>query len=208
MTTPDGPLDPGLSALVRLSAGLAAGAEVDLEPLLEVAHREAAPVEVEEALLQSYLFLGYPAALNGLAAWRQVSGRPAPGAAEEDWQAWGERGREVCGAVYGAAYPVLRRNIAALSADMDRWMVHEGYGKVLGRAGLAVWRRECCIVAILTVLGTAPQLRSHLRGALRTGASPAVVEAALEAALGWTPEIRRERARKAWAAVLERWEEK
>jgi len=163
-------LDPGLEALVRLSAGLAGGSDVPLDPLLEAAARDAAPTQVEEALLQSYLFLGYPAALNGLARWRRVSGRGAPDGVSDEWEEWGERGRRTCQAVYGSAYPDLRHNIARLSPDMDRWMVHEGYGKVLGRPGLALPWRECCIVAILTVLGTAPQLRSHLRGALRTGA--------------------------------------
>ena len=38
------------------------------------------PTPVEEALLQSYLFVGYPAALNAFALWRQLSGRPAPAA--------------------------------------------------------------------------------------------------------------------------------
>ena len=208
MTAPDVSPDRGLEALVRLSAGLAGGADVELAPLLEAAHRDAGPVEVEEALLQSYLFLGYPTALNGLAGWRRISGRPAPGAPEDDGSGWGERGRQVCRSVYGSAYEGLRRNIGSLSPEMDRWMVHEGYGKVLGRSGLALWRRECCIVAILTVLGTAPQLRSHLRGALRTGAPVALVARVLEVALGRTPEHRRARAREAWAAVLERWEEK
>lgn len=202
------PLDPGLEALVRLSAGLAAGCDTDLDPLLEEAARVAPHREVEEALLQSHLFLGYPAALNGLACWRRVSGAPAPEAAGDDWAAWGDRGRKVCRTVYGRAYPGLRTNIASLSPEMDRWMIHEGYGKVLGRPGLALWRRECCIVAVLTVLGTAPQLRSHLRGALRTGAGPGVVGAVLEVALEWTPGHRRVRAGEAWAAVLERWEEK
>lgn len=208
VTPPEGTLDPGLVALVRLSAGLAAGADTELDPLLEAADRDADGEEVEEALLQSYLFLGYPAALNGLARWRRIGGPASPASLGDDWAGWGERGREVCRTVYGGAYPGLRQNIASLSPEMDRWMVHEGYGKVLGRPGLALWRRECCIVAILTVLGTAPQLRSHLRGALRTGASPEQVRAVLEVALDYTPEHRRERARDAWAAVLQRWEEK
>ena len=39
---------------------------------------------VEEALLQSYLFLGYPAALRGLTAWRRISERDAPDATADD----------------------------------------------------------------------------------------------------------------------------
>jgi hypothetical protein len=65
------PEDAGVTALVELSAGLADGGE-DLEPLLRRAAREAGPEAVEEAILQSHLFLGFPAALRGLRAWRQL----------------------------------------------------------------------------------------------------------------------------------------
>ena len=199
--------DPALEALVRLAAAVAAGVEVDLEPFLVAADAEAAPQEVEEVLLQSYLFLGYPAALNALAAWRRVSGQGAPPRDEGAWSDWALRGPEVCQAVYGSAYPDLRTNISAFSPDMDEWMVVEGYGKVLGRPGLALWRRECCIAAMLAVLGTVPQLRSHLRGALRTGTPPAVVEAVVDAALDLTPPSRQDDARGGWALVLQRWEQ-
>lgn len=200
------PLDPGLRALIRLSAAVAGGADRELDPFLAEAARDSAPEEVEEALLQSYLFLGYPAALNALAGWRRVSGRPAPREIPGDWAAWEARGQEVCRSVYGEAYPALRGNIGSLSGEMDRWMVTEGYGKVLGRAGLALWRRECCIVAVLAVLGTAPQLQSHLRGALRTGATVAALEAVLEEVLPLVPGHRRARARQVWGEVRTRWE--
>lgn len=199
-------LDPGLRALVRLSAGVAGGVDADLGPLLEDAGRVASPAEVEEALLQSYLFLGYPTALNALACWREVSGRSAPEVLSGTWDGWGERGERVCREVYGGAYPELRANIGRLSPEMDRWMVTEGYGKVLGRPGLSLWWRECCIVAILAVLGTEPQLRSHLRGALRTGAPVETVERALDEALSLAPESRRSGARRAWEEVVNRWE--
>lgn len=195
-----------LRALVRLSAAVADGADRDLEPFLAEAVAEADSREVEEALLQSYLFLGYPAALNALGEWRRVSGRPAPEAHGDDCGAWPDRGEGVCRRVYGAAYADLRRNIAVRSPEMDRWMVEEGYGKVLGRPGLDLWRRECCIVAVLMVLGTAPQLRSHLRGALRTGASPEVVQVVVEEVLSLVPEPRRARARDTWNEVRSRWE--
>ncbi|MFB6368206.1 MAG: hypothetical protein ABEJ00_01120, partial [Gemmatimonadota bacterium] len=65
------PEDGGVAALVELSAGLADGRE-GLEPLLRRAAREAGPEAVEEAILQSHLFLGFPAALRGLRAWRRL----------------------------------------------------------------------------------------------------------------------------------------
>ena len=89
----------------------------------------------------------------------------------------------MCRRVYGTQYDGLRGNIAALHPDLDRWMVDEGYGRVLGRPGLPLVERELCIVGILTVLGTSRQLYAHLRGALRVGASPEEVAAAVGLAL-------------------------
>ena len=41
---------------------------------------------VEEVLLQGYLFLGYPTALNAIALWRQLSGRLPSPPEEDDWE--------------------------------------------------------------------------------------------------------------------------
>ncbi len=207
VTPSDAGLDPGLAALVRLSATLARGVDADLGSAVDTAAERADPVEVEEALLQSYLFLGYPAALTGIAVWRERTGRPAPPDRREEPVGWQERGERVCREVYGDAYQGLRDNIAELRPEMDRWMVWEGYGKVLGRPGLALWRRECCIVAMLAVLGAGPQLRSHLRGALRTGADVSLMAAVLSEILPFVPETRRPTARRVWERVVERWED-
>lgn len=190
----DGSKTPGLGgsrlALIRLSAALAAR---DPEILLEAmaAAGQADPSAVEEVILQSYLFLGYPISLNAFALWREVSGVEAKPGISDDWDAWVDRGKGVCRIVYGGAYESLRRNVRALHPDMERWMVVEGYGKVLGRPQLDLATRELCIVALLAVLGAPRQLYSHLRGSMNAGADPSEVEETLEAArvyldvLGW-----------------------
>lgn len=170
------------SALIRLSAALASREMGVLPEAMAEAGRVSDPSEVEEVLLQSYLFLGYPISLNAFALWREVSGRePGPGVSD-DWSAWIDRGRGVCRTVYGGSYEGLRRNVRALHPDMERWMVVEGYGKVLGRPQLDLTTRELCIVALLAVLGAPRQLYSHLRGALNAGAEPVEVEESLEIA--------------------------
>ncbi len=203
-----GALDAGLLCLVRLSRELALGVEGDVAGMLGHARKVSDPVEVEEALLQSYLFLGYPTALNALGLWRRLSGRAAPDPEPElgadDWQGWSERGREVCRAVYAGQYEGLRQNIRSLSPEMECWMVTEGYGKVLGRPGLTLFRRECCIVAILAASGAQSQLYSHLRGALQTGGEIAQVEEALEIALEGLPGSRRMAARGTWDNLKQR----
>ena len=168
--------------LIRLSAALAARDDDGLRAGVEEASRVLAPGEAEETILQSYLFLGYPITLNAFSIWRELGRVAASQGAREDWDAWAERGREVCRTVYGGQYEGLRRNVRALHPDMERWMVVEGYGKVLGRPGLDLATRELCIAAMLVVLRTPRQLYSHLRGALNAGATSTDVEETLRLA--------------------------
>jgi 4-carboxymuconolactone decarboxylase len=201
-------VDPRVRRLVRVSAALAAaGPPAEGEALGAAlrAAREGDAREVEEVLVQSYLFLGYPAALNALARWRALIG-PGPGvrsgSAEEcDHRLRGER---VCRTVYGGQYERLRENVRALHPDMERWMVEEGYGRVLGRPGLDLRTRELCIVAQLAVVGAARQLYSHARGALHAGATEAEVEGALELAGQVSTEPARRRAAGVWTRLLDR----
>jgi 4-carboxymuconolactone decarboxylase len=176
--TPGSP-DYRRRALTQLSAALAAGDPVGLKRALEEGALFENPLQVEEVLLQSYLFLGYPIALNAFALWREITGREAGEGVGDDWEAWANRGEEVCRTIYGGQYEGLRRNVRALHPDMERWMVVEGYGKVLGRPGLDLATRELCIAALLAVLRTPRQLYSHLRGALNAGAPPLEIEAVL-----------------------------
>jgi 4-carboxymuconolactone decarboxylase len=197
-------LGNGRSLLVHLSAALAARDHQVLRSALEEAARELAPMEVEETILQSYLFLGYPVALNAFATWREVSGASSPPGAPDDWGGWGKRGEEVCRRVYGGQYEGLRRNVRALHPDMERWMVVEGYGKVLGRPGLDLATRELCIAALLSVLQAHRQLYSHLRGALNAGATSAEVEEVLNLACRYVDEDESESVWAVWGRVKAR----
>ena len=198
------PLAPAERSLVRVSAALAAGREDALRSALADAARTAAPVEVEEALLQSYLFLGYPAALAALARWREVRPSPPTAASPDDWPGWVRRGAALCRRVYSTRYRELRENIRRLHPDMERWMVVEGYGKVLSRPGLAPLTREYCIVALLAVAGAGPQLYSHLRGALNLGAGADALAETLKVAGRFMDDARSEAARAMWRRVLSR----
>jgi 4-carboxymuconolactone decarboxylase len=200
-------LGEGLLALVRMAAAQAAR---DREGLDRETARVAAAVEardllvvqVEEALLQSCLFLGFPASLDAMARWRRVGGQAAPPPADEDPGAWRTRGLDVCRRVYGAQVEGLRRNIASLHPDMAEWMVDDGYGKVLGRGGLDLRDRELLISAQLAVQDAPRQLHSHLRGALRNGATEAQIEAMLDEIEPWLNGSGvRERVRKTWYVV-------
>jgi len=83
--TPSFPeLDDATRVLVQLSAAIAAGSEATVRRWIAEAARRAAPGEVEEVVLQSYLFCGFPRALNAAREWRRVAGVPAPASDEAD----------------------------------------------------------------------------------------------------------------------------
>lgn len=193
-----------IESLTALSAALAQRDPQRLRATMETVAEGEDPIKVEEVILQSYLFLGYPIALNAFGLWREISGRDPDEGTADDWQGWVSRGEDVCKTVYGGQYQGLRRNVRHLQPDMERWMVVEGYGKVLGRPGLDLISRELCIAALLAVLGAPRQLYSHLRGALNAGAHPAQVEKALKVASGFQEQAREKESWEVWERVRAR----
>ncbi|NUO64137.1 MAG: carboxymuconolactone decarboxylase family protein [Gemmatimonadaceae bacterium] len=178
-------LDEQTVTLVRLAAAVAAGSEAQVRRAMAEAVN-IDPVWVEELILQSYLFAGFPRTLNAMREWRKVSGRPAPerddrARAELNAAQWRADGEETCAKVYDGMYERLRENIAELHPALDAWMVVDGYGKVLSRPGLDLARRELCIVAVCAAAKQDRQLQSHLHGALNVGATPGQVVGTLVA---------------------------
>jgi 4-carboxymuconolactone decarboxylase len=159
---------------------------------------------IEELILQTYLFAGFPRGLNAMREWRRASGLAAPERDEgerPDISTWTREGEKTCRTVYGRMYERLRVNIRDLHPALDTWMIVEGYGKVLSRPGLDLKRRELCVVAACAVLGQERQLHSHLHGALNAGATPAEVDDALDVVSDMLePEVR-ERILHLWSRV-------
>jgi 4-carboxymuconolactone decarboxylase len=180
-----GGLDPETQTLVRLAGIISAGSEAQVREALTRAAAGCRPSWVEEVVLQSYLFAGFPRALNSAREWRRISGLPAPatdeGESYEHAGQWRVQGEMTCATVYGPFYERLRHNIRDLHPALDAWMIVEGYGKVLSRPALDLKRRELCIVAACACAGQDRQLHSHLHGALHAGASPTDVRDALNA---------------------------
>lgn len=177
--------------LVRLAASIAGSDEAGIRQALSNA-TTVRPSWVEEVILQSYLFAGFPRALNAAREWRRVSGHAAPDADEgqdlalvEQWQAAGEA---TCAQVYGRFYEPLRRNIRQLHPALDAWMIVEGYGKVLSRPALDLVRRELCIVAACLAARQDRQLHAHFYGALNVGASADDLRETVTALAGVVPD--------------------
>lgn len=135
--------------------------------------------EAEEAALMLVLHAGYPAALEGLALLAEIWPGRATGAREGSRAAWRRRGERLCRRVYGDAYPKLVRNVATLHPAMAAWMIEEGYGRVLSRAGLDARTRELIAVTVLAAGAWERQLVSHLLGARRMGCDPRAIRTAI-----------------------------
>src|SRR5918999_1502747 len=178
-------LDEATRELVRLAAVISAGTEADIRAaMVRVTNSNVPPVWIEELILQTYLFGGFPRGLNAMREWRRASGRRAPerdeGERLDGTAAWARQGEQTCRTVYGEMYDRLRVNIRELHPALDAWMIVEGYGKLLSRPGLDLKRRELCVVAACAVLEQDRQLHSHLHGALNAGATPAEVDDTLD----------------------------
>ena len=178
-------LDDATRRLVRTAAVIAAGDELAIRGALADASSAVSTEWIEELILQSYLFCGFPRSLNAMREWRRLTNAPAASPGDAGTVAeWRRRGEQTCRLVYGAMYERLRVNIRGLHPELDEWMIVEGYGKVLSRPGLDLARRELCIVAACAESEQDRQLHSHLHGAVNVGVAPGVVSEALDALVG------------------------
>jgi len=177
--------------LARIAAAVAVSPVEIVRAVMTAAVDSVSATHVDELLLQSYLFAGFPRTLNAFVAWRDVSGIAAPttdDASDISHAAeWTTLGDATCRAVYGPTYDALRRHVGRLHPAIDAWMLADGYGKVLSRPGLPLLVRERCIVAVCAAADQRPQLGSHLRGARRAGASLAQLDSTLDSIADLAP---------------------
>jgi hypothetical protein len=114
-------MDEAVRTLVRGVAALAAGDRRSLDDALRAARRRASPLAVEEALLQSYLFVGYPAGAAGLArrgghsAANRAAARRGPKTTRS-----GRRAGSGCAARVRRAVRTAAAQRGALHPDMER----------------------------------------------------------------------------------------
>jgi 4-carboxymuconolactone decarboxylase len=142
------------------------------ELIYQAKSRKIPFIKIYETLLQNYLFNGYPSALLSLKLLKEMyPNKKLPKAADMNLYHFRIVGEANCKKVYGNKFEKLISNVKNFSPDMAKWLVLEGYGKVLGREGLSLKERELCIVATLTVLKFEDQLYSHINGAFRVKVS-------------------------------------
>lgn len=175
--------DASARSLALYSAAVAVADEDILSQAVAVAKRSDLTKEaLYEVVLQSYLFLGFPrmlsAAENLHSHFRDVGGKPRfEGISDEESKSWFLNGLSLCRQVYGPDFPPLQAKVEAFAPEIFRWMIIEGYGKVLSRPGLSISDRELSIIAFLLVENRPKQLFSHIKGALNVGVPSGLVGA-------------------------------
>jgi alkylhydroperoxidase/carboxymuconolactone decarboxylase family protein YurZ len=103
--------------------------------------------------------------------------------------------------VYGRTYHKLLVNLRALHPALEALVLVDAYGKVIGREGLDLRRRELCTVAEIAVIDTPRQLHAHFRGALNTGSAVEEVDEVLALVEGDVSADHARRIRELWADV-------
>lgn len=71
----------------------------------------------------------------------------------------------------GKAGHEVIEGLSGVVADLGRYVIEFPFGDVYRRPGLDLKSREIATVAALTALGTIPQLKVHMHGALNVGCS-------------------------------------
>ncbi|MFI6684747.1 carboxymuconolactone decarboxylase family protein [Streptomyces sp. NPDC050485] len=133
------------------------------------------PAEVLEILIHTAVYAGFPAALNGIAAAREVfEARPGlPVAPVDTAPVPGdryERGLAKLAEVDGHAGDQVVASMRDIAPDLTRYIIEFAFGDVYSRSALDLKSRELASVAMCTALGTAaPQLRVHIHGLLNVG---------------------------------------
>jgi len=157
----------------------AKGREAALRRGLRAALRAGAtPGRLDEALLQLVLFAGYARAINAFRILRQVL--PSAPSRRERGGGFRRRGQKLCRRIYGPVYRRMLARMRSYHPDLAEWIVSDGYGRVLARPGLSIRERELIVVAVLSALKVPLQLRSHVEGARRVGASERELRAVLD----------------------------
>ncbi len=171
-----------MDSLLQLAAALGARDRRLIEERMARAIGSGFQAEAGELALMAVFVTGFPAGLDAARMW--AAARTAPPRSEPSRPADPRsRGEEGYRGVYGSQAESLRAALKQTHPALPDLVVEVGYGWMMARPGLPPDERECCMVSMLIPTGALSPLYSHLRGALRLGASPARVEEAIGAGL-------------------------
>lgn len=145
-----------------------------------------APAAIRETIYQCASFIGFPKTLNAIAAMDEVFAANGIALPRENGETTTEadrfeKGLELQKPVYGDE---IKDRYAWLPGEfaeaVPRFLTELGFGDFMTRKGLDGKTRELLTVVILAAMGGAEvQVRSHVEGALKTGASKEEIVCAL-----------------------------
>jgi len=165
----------------HLSFALAAPERLSVKDALQCALEKCATPMVEETILQSIPYSGFPAAVEAFGWLRDhhptVADRP-PTSPTEDHVPFFQR-------IYGPAASRIEAELQRRHPQLQRWIEEFAYGTVMDSSSMEAGDVELLAVASLIGQGRMTPLHSHLRGALRCGVSADTLSQLIEELAGW-----------------------
>jgi 4-carboxymuconolactone decarboxylase len=133
------------------------------------------PTELVELMTHLVVYAGFPVALNGTAALKEVLEQRGvvvevgvPGPASESSRF--DEGLACLRKIDGAIGEHVIASLKDIAPDLARFIVEFAFGDVYTRPGLDLISRELVTVAALAAIGSAtPQLKVHMHGLLNVG---------------------------------------
>lgn len=160
-----------IEILSIISASAAANNSEKFDSFIHLAlSKKISKKKIYEALLQNYLFCGFPSALYYLKRFHHLS-KYNPEVYRLNLSGLKEKGIKTIKLIYGDKLSKLISNVKKFSPELAEWLITEGYGKVISRKHLSIKEREACIISVLSVQMFEEQLISHLYGGIRNGLS-------------------------------------
>ncbi|WP_446903214.1 carboxymuconolactone decarboxylase family protein [Burkholderia sp. YIM B11467] len=131
------------------------------------------PREIVELMIHLVVYAGFPAAVNGVSAARDVFREKGVDAAPVSVSPSTTRYDDgVAGlrAVDGAVGERVVESLNEIAPDLGRFVIEFVFGEVYSRTGIDLVLRELITVAALSAMGSAtPQLKVHMHGFLNVG---------------------------------------
>lgn len=190
-------LDPAIRLLVATAVAVWRGDWTRLEQCAAEARRRDRPRgELEEVLLQSILFCGFPRVVTAFehltAAWptsRSPHGGGLPASARP------AAADALFARIYGRNTAAVHAMLRAYHEELHDFVLEAAYGRILSRPGLDARTREIVAVGVLAAQDQVRQFVGHARGAMHLGATADELREALVTALGDVADVDRWRAR-------------
>ncbi len=168
--------------LVMAAAAAVGDRELLARELRSALDARVAASAIEETLLQIVPYAGFPRTIAAFTVARPLLGAPSDDTLAEIEQAARRRhGEDAFTQVYGDTAERVAKGLRTLHPALADWTLEKAYGRVLARTGvLTLLERELLAVSILTAMGGLREpLLGHMRAAVRLGATPDMVRAAV-----------------------------